>query len=58
MLLGFGAGVYVTTKTILNNMPPSQEISIGKMKLKGQGNVLDADLSNEMPVEKKKRRKK
>lgn len=54
MLLGFASGVYVTTKTILNNIPPSQEISIGKMKLKGRGNVMNTDLDQKS---EKKRRK-
>lgn len=57
IILGFASGVYITTKTILNNIPPSQEISIGKMKLKGRGNILDADLSNKMPIEKKRKKK-
>ena len=43
--LGFASGAYITTKVILKNMPPTQEISIGKQKIKGRGNTLESAIT-------------
>lgn len=41
LVLGFSLGVFVTSRTFIKNIPPSIEISIGKVKIRGQGNVIE-----------------
>ena len=55
---GAGLGGYMTTRVILKNMPPTQEIEIGRLKLKGQGNELDLNIKDAKveQVENKKNR--
>jgi len=43
--IGFASGAIITTKVILKNMPPTQEISIGKQKIKGRGNTLESAIT-------------
>jgi len=40
-VLGFSLGVFVTSRTFIKNIPPSTEISIGKVKIRGQGNTIE-----------------
>ena len=39
--IGFALGGYVTGCTFLKNLPPTTEISIGKVKLRGTGNTIE-----------------
>jgi len=39
--LGFALGTFVTAKVFINNLPPTTEISIGRVKVKGKGNTID-----------------
>ncbi len=41
VLLGFSLGVFVTSKTFIKNIPPTTEIEIGRVKIKGKGNTVD-----------------
>ena len=41
LLVGFALGTYVTSKVFINNIPPSTEITIGKVKIKGKDNTIE-----------------
>lgn len=41
LMLGFALGIFVTQKAILKDLPPTTEISIGKVKVRGQGNTIE-----------------
>lgn len=45
MLIGFALGVFVTSKVFIANIPPGVEIEIAKMKVKGQDNEINVDIS-------------
>ena len=57
---GGGIGGYITQKVILKNLPPTTEVSIGKVKLRGQGNtidtVMDVAVENSKELTRKEKR--
>ena len=51
LMAGFATGSYFTTKVLLNNLPPTTEVSIGKVKLRGRDNTTDINLTTEESTE-------
>jgi len=47
-LLGFVLGAYGTGKIFLNNLPASTEISIGKIKIRGNENIIKPEFKTEI----------
>ena len=47
MFLGFALGTLLSALVFIHNIPPSQEISIGRVKLKGQGQSIDTIIKTE-----------
>lgn len=45
LMAGFAIGSYMTTKVLLNNLPPTTEVSIGKIKMRGRDNVAEIEMS-------------
>lgn len=39
--LGLSVGVFFTSRTFMNNIPPTTSIEIGRVKLKGKGNTVE-----------------
>ena len=65
MFLGFALGVFITSKVFISNLPPSTEIAIGKVKVRGKGNTIenvmdieDVTTENSETKNKKNRRRK
>ena len=65
MMIGLGTGSYFTTKVLLNNLPPTTEVSIGKVKLRGRDNTANIEMTSENtdtesvePKKKPRRRKR
>ncbi len=48
ILIGLSAGVYTTTKVFLNNIPATTEITIGKIKVRGNDNVVAPDIETKI----------
>ncbi len=48
-ILGAGTSTYVILKHMKNNTPAGQEITIGKLKIRGNNNtdIIDIDATNE-----------
>ena len=40
--LGFAVGTFITAKTFIRNIPPTTQIEIGKVKVKGKGNTVES----------------
>lgn len=58
-MVGYALGTFVTIKYMV---PPTTEISIGKIKLKGDGNsvsdVMDLDTGSSQPTRKESRKER
>lgn len=55
MFLGFAFGVLLTATLFINNIPPTTEVSIGKVKIRGQGNTIEGTLNVASDTIKKRR---
>lgn len=64
MFIGFAIGTFVTAKAFIKNMPPSTQIEIGKVKVRGKGNTVESVMNvedvttEETNIKNKKNRRK
>ncbi len=56
MFLGFALGTLLSTVVFVNNIPPGTEISIGRVKLKGQNQTIENLVKTELKETKKQTR--
>jgi len=62
MFLGFALGTLLSTLVFVNNIPPGTEISIGRVKLKGQDQAIEnliktGDITSESKKEARQSRR-